>query len=461
MRANRLGVFFLIGVVIAFTAAPTSADDKPNIIFVLSDDVGLGNISCYNGQFKTPNIDALATSGTRFEHCYANPLCGPSRATCLTGRYVFRTGMLTNGAASVAAMDPKKEIMLPNVLKPAGYVTAHTGKWSQLPLQPGDWGFDEYLRFAGSGKYWASQDEKYTLNGQQKALGDKYLPDVMHEFVVDFMTRHKDRPFYIHYAMSHMHNQMLRTPDSKPESKNKKDFYPDNNAYMDKLVGQLVGAIDKLGLREKTLIVFTGDNGTAGNSAKAKVDGRELSGAKGSMLEGGSRVPLIVNWKGVTPAGKVLKDLTDFTDFLPTFAEVAGAKLPEGVKIDGKSFAPQVKGQAGQPREWVYVQLGSDRYVRNERWKLTGDGALFDLKEAPFNEIPVAANTDDAEAKAGRTKLVAVLDGLKAEDTGAPAPKKKKKKNKLNPTPEAAKTPAQPPVQLDIPPREVADPSGK
>ena len=318
--------------------------------------------------------------------------------------------------------------MLPKVLKPAGYVTASIGKWDQLPLQPGEWGFDEYLRFEGSGKYWSSQVRTYVQSSETKMLGERYLPDVMHEFLTDFITRHKDQPFYIHYAMSHMHAPILRTPESGTE---RKAFYADNNAYMDKLVGQLVAVLEKLGLRERTLLVFVGDNGTATNGAEAAtVDGRAISGMKGTMLEGGSRVPLIVNWPGTTPAGKFVKDLTDFTDFMPTFAELAGAKLP-AVKIDGRSFAPQIKGQPGTPREWVYVQLAGDRYVRDARWKLTNDGKLFDLKEAPFKELPVAADTTDADAKASREKLQAVLADLKSQDkiTGDTPPRKKKQKD--------------------------------
>ena len=426
MKTKSLLILALVALVALFCGQSSSAESaaKPNIIFILSDDVGLGNISCYGGAFKTPNIDALAKGGTRFEYCYANPVCGPSRATCLTGRYVFRTGMLTNGYTNKMRRD---EIMLPKVLKPAGYVTASVGKWDQLPLQPSEWGFDEYLRFEGSGKYWSSQVLTYVRNSETKFLGDKYLPDVMHEFLVDFMTRHKDQPFYIHYPMSQMHAQILRTPDSAP---GKRDFYADNNAYMDKLVGQLVGALEKFGLREKTLLVFVGDNGTGEpGAAAATVDGRAISGQKGTMLEGGSRVPLIVNWPGTTPAGRLVKDLTDFTDFMPTFAELAGAKLP-GVKIDGRSFAAQIKGQPGTPREWVYVQLAGARYVRDARWKLTGTGEFFDLKEAPFKELAVVADTSDPGAKAGRERLQVVLADLKSQDTitGDTPPRKKKAK---------------------------------
>ena len=201
--------------------------------------------------------------------------------------------------------------------------------------------------------------------------------------------------------------QRVATPDTPADGKN---LYADNIAYMDKLVGKVVAELDRLDLRERTLIVFSVDNGTPGS--KATVGGKKILGAKGSMLEGGSRVPLIAHWKGTTPAGKVSKDMVDFSDMFPTFVEVAGAKPPEGVKIDGRSFAPQLRGQPGKPREWVFVQLGENRYVRDARWKLTGKDQLFDLKDAPFQEI--AADDKDADAGAARKRLKAVLDDLQA-----------------------------------------------
>ena len=411
---------------------------KPNIIFILSDDVGLGNISCCGAdKFKTPCIDGMAKTGTRFEYCFSTPLCGPSRSEILTGRYPFRTGMTDNNTGAV--MKPANETMIPKILKPAGYVTAQVGKWNQLPLQPGDWGFDEYLRFQGSGVYWAEAEGgqkkqkakkkrgSYTVNGQEKEIPEgKYVPDMMHDFLVDFITRHKDQPFYVHYAMSHVHGKIMPTPDSAPDSK---DHYADNIAYMDKLVGKLVAELDRLKLREKTLLIFTGDNGTARQEAdRSSIDGRRLSGQKGTMLEGGSRVPLVANWPGTTPAGKVSQDLTDFSDFFPTFAELAGAELPEGVTLDGRSLAPQLKGQPGQPREWVYVELNGKRYVRTARWKLTGTGELFDMKEAPFKEIAVPADTTDAEAVATRKHLQEILTGLVGATPPQESPRKRKSK---------------------------------
>jgi len=412
-------------VALSLPAWATAAEKikKPNIIFILSDDVGIGNIGCYGSdQFKTPRIDALAKGGTRFDRCFAEPLCGPSRCEILTGRYPFRTGMIGNQHGSL--IKPENEVMMPKMLKPAGYVTAQIGKWSQLPLEPGDWGFDEYLRFPGSGRYWREQTATYMLNGQQKDLPEgKYLPDIMHDFLVDFMTRHRDKPFYVHYAMSHIHGPIVRTPDSAPDSA---DLYADNVAYMDKLVGKLVAELERLKLREKTLIIFVGDNGTApGWADRATIHGKRLSGQKGTLLEGGSRVPMIVSWPGTTPAGKTRKDLVDFSDFYATFAALAGAKLPEGVTIDGRSFAPQVEGQTGKPREWVYVELTGGWYVRSERWKLTRSGELFDMKDAPFVEEPVPPDTKDAEAIAARKRLRAVLDKLdpaSGKQTVIPAP---------------------------------------
>ena len=412
-----------------FLQAAEDKGTKPNIIFILSDDVGLGDIGCYGSdRYKTPRIDELAKGGIRYDQCFAEPLCGPSRCESLTGRYPFRTGMISNQSGAVPR--PENEIMIPKVLKPAGYVTAAVGKWSQLQLEPSDWGFDEYLRFNGSGKYWAEQDPTYTLNGKKVDLPkDKYLPDVMHEFLADFITRHKDQPFYVHYAMSHVHGPILRTPDSTATS----DHYADNLSYMDKLVGRLMDELDKQKLRDKTLIVFVGDNGTApGHADNSTVNGKRLSGQKGTMQEGGSLVPMIVNWPGTTPAGKASNDLIDFSDYMPTFTALAGAKLPDDRPIDGHDFSPQIKGKKGNPREWVYVELTGRWYVRSQDWKLTRSGELFDMSEAPFVEKPVPADTTDPKAIEARKQLQAVLDKLNpaAGKQAVITPKQKKKKKK-------------------------------
>jgi arylsulfatase A len=396
----------------ADTPAPAS---KPNIILILSDDVGLPDVHCTGGHYSTPNIDALAQTGTRFQYCYATPLCGPSRCQLLTSRYPFRTGLINNN--SHQAIQPEREIMIPTMLKKAGYVTGSVGKWGQMSHGPGEWGFDEYLVFPGSGRYWRAQTPTYRVNGAVKDLpANTYLPNIMHQFIVDFIAHHKDQPFFLYYPMSHIHGPIVRTPDSKPGS-SPEQLYADNVQYMDKLVGQLVEEVDRQHLREKTLILFTGDNGTAHfGVAQGTVDGKPISGQKATMKEGGSRVPLIANWPGTTPAGQVCHDLTDFSDFFPTVAELAGASMPPGVTTDGHSFAPEILGHTATPRQWIYVELNGKRYVANQRWKLNNSGELFDLKNAPFAEQLIPPDTADPDAIAARKSLLATLENLVGPD---------------------------------------------
>jgi arylsulfatase A len=393
-------------------ASDLSAAQKPNIMFILADDLGINGLQCYGADnYKTPNIDKLARGGTRYLHAYTAPLCGPSRALIQTGRYAFRTGATNQDATGL--MKPSVETFMPKVLKTAGYYSASIGKWGQLPLGPAEFGFDEYLKFQGSGIYWNSQDKgkTYTVNGKVQALRDKeYMPDVMHTYLVDFLNRHKSDPFYVYYSMSHVHAEILPTPDSKPDSK---DLYADNIAYMDKLVGKLMAELERLKLRDNTLVIFVGDNGTGGGYAEqSTIGGKRLSGEKGSMLEGGANVPLIVNWPGRTPAGKVTSEMMDSTDFFPTFAELAGAKIPDGAVIDGRSFVPQIYGKKGNPRETIFIELARNWYVRDQNWKLNQAGELFDMKPAPFAEPLVPADTKDPAAIAARARLQAALDKL-------------------------------------------------
>jgi arylsulfatase A len=408
-------LLFLLFFVFLGHALPGQKTKKPNIIFILADDLGIGNISCYGSdQFKTPNIDKLASTGMRFTHGYTAPLCGPSRALILTGRQPFRTG--TTNQDRVGKLEPSKEICLPSVLKTAGYTSLMVGKWSQFPLQPSDFGFDQYMRFQASGKYWNTQqaNKSYTKNGEIVPLLDgEYLPDLMHNQVVDFISKNKNEPFFAYYSMSHIHGEILPTPDSKPDSK---DLYTDNINYMDKLVGKLVKALDSLKMRQNTIIVFMGDNGTAAEGvSRATVQGKKLSGKKGDMLECGSLVPWIVNWKGGGQSGKVINDLVDATDWMPTFAALAGAKLPENVILDGKSFAPQLKGEKGTPREWIFMELGNQWYVREDKWKLNRANELFDMRNAPFEEILIPADSKDEIAMSARTRLSAILKSIDPE----------------------------------------------
>ncbi len=434
--------------VLLFLLGETQAADKPNVIFILADDLGIGNVGCYGADnYRTPHIDKLAAEGTRFTQCFTAALCGPSRAMIMTGRYAFRNGSSNQDACMVM---PNKELQLGRVFKSAGYKTASIGKWGQLPDDPDESGFDDYLRFNGSGVYRNQKEgkaETYRVNGTEMKLADnEYMPDLMHEHMMKFIAEHKDKPFFVYYPMSSVHGDLLPTPDSVS---NTQDLMADNIAYMDKLVGKLVSELEALKLRQKTLIVFMGDNGTGkGQAERATIGGKVLSGMKGTMLECGGLVPMIANWPAKMPAGKVSADLIDSTDFLPTFAELSGGTLPVDTIFDGKSIAPQLRGEVGDPREWVFNQLAAMWYVRDTKWKLNEKGEFFDMSDAPFTEKLVKGDHP------ARTKLAAILAQLNpaggipdsGDGTGRHANKEKKKKVSDSKKPEMKPKSAETPV---------------
>ena len=422
-------------LLVAGSVLAATPSSKPNIIFILADDLGLDGVSCYGSDIHpTSQIDKLAASGTRFETCYAAPLCGPSRCALMSGRYAFRTGGIGNGSwrADGPGAKSKDEQPMAKLLKQAGYATCESGKWRQVGETPHDWGFDEYCTDpTAGGWYWQGS---YDKNGTQVSAPGSYNPDVIQKFSLDFIRRHAkgDQPFFLYYAMHLVHKPTLHTPISPP--KDGPERYQDNIAYMDKQVGELIAELDKLGIRNHTLVMFSGDNGTA-VGYPSPIHGRMINGAKASMWEGGSRVPLIASWPGTTPAGAVSKDIVNFTDMLSTFVELAGGQMPMDFKYDSRSIAPQLRGDMGNPREWAYVQLGANWFVREKGWKMNQAGELFDMSDAPFVEKPVAASADTEVSKAARARLTAVLAELnpangKTDGNGGGKSNKKPKKAK-------------------------------
>ena len=428
----------LFAVFSACLSSLFGASAKPNIVYILADDLGFAELGC-NGsdRYKTPNIDALANSGVRFTRFYTVPLCGPSRAMILTGRYGFRSGAVTQDACkTIIRTGEKAEVMIPTVLKKAGYASALIGKWGQLTPSgdPSDWGFDHELYYKGSGMYWNSTVAKpmseggevrgdpdtYVLDGKTiKVKDEEYIPDLLHKDATAWMEAQKGRPFFLYYSLSQVHGEILPTPDSAPapkgESNNQRAqrLLADNIAYMDKLVGKLVAELDRLKLRENTLIVFMGDNGSTKSAAvDATIGGRRIEGEKGSMKEGGGLVPFFATWPGVMASGKVNANVADASDLLPTFAEIAGAPMPTGRVIDGRSLVSQLKGDTKSPRTWAFCQLSNNYYVREAGWKLDQSGTLYDMKDAPFKEVAVAVDTKDEAAVAARARLSAALTGL-------------------------------------------------
>ncbi len=473
---RSLSILSVLSFVAPFVqgAEATAAAKKPNIVFILADDLGFAELSCNGGEaYKTPNIDALAKGGIRFNHFYTIPLCGPSRALILTGRYGFRTHAISqDGSGMMIREGQNAEVMTPTVLKKVGYKTAMIGKWGQI-LPCGDatqWGFDHVLSFKASGIYWnvnkcaelikssKIEGEKgseggvrakpgpYNIDEKNLTLADnEYMPDLMEKNAFEFLNTNKDKPFFLYYSLSHVHAQILPTPDSKPlpddadAAKRMALTYNDNIQYMDKLVGNLVAELERLKLRENTLIVFMGDNGTAkAQSDRATINGKRLIGSKGTMFEGGALVPFIANWPGVTPADKLNENILDSSDLLPTFAEITGAPLPENRIIDGKSLLPQLKGETKPQRTWSFIELGGSWYVREAGWKLNEKGELFDMKEAPFNEILIPADSKDAAAIAARERLSKILAdlnpaaGFTADGSGRGGDKEAKKAKKAD-----------------------------
>jgi len=361
---------------------PVAPGKRPaNIIFILADDLSFGALKCYGADRDpgpTPTLDALSAGGVRFTRCHTVPWCGPSRCQLLTGNYPFRTGYVGNSIPHNAT--PEKFPAIARCLKDAGYATGMVRKWHGLKPGPAGWGFDEHLQSPRvEGVYWLTPKDSYTVNGKKVSPKERvFYADVMHEFAEDFITRHKDQPFFLYYPMHYPHvgPGLKETPGNTTPI-----------ATMDRMVGKLVAVLERLKLRQDTLLIFAGDNG--GGIGVSTIGSRKVLGTKTDLQEGGCTVPFIANWPGTVPAGKVNTDLADFVDMLPTFVELAGGKLPAGKTLDGVSIAPQLRGEKGHPKGWAFTQICNHWFVRDDRWKLTSAGELLDVSDGLFVEKPL------------------------------------------------------------------------
>ena len=407
---------------------------KPNIVIVLADDLGVECLSTYGGtSLKTPNIDKLATLGMRFTRCFSNPYCSPSRASLLTGRYPFKNGLTT-----VLDTRDKEEIYLhpdqpsfARQLKQAGYATELVGKWHMSlehrhnPIN--ELGFDQYQTWrifddqgAKTTRYWTP----YLLrNGTVIAdqIKDRYGPDVDLEFYLDFIKTmaEKKKPFLAYYATCLPHFPWEPTPDSKEQGyrervighKGDPKFFPDMVAYLDKQIGRIMQTLEEQGIMDNTVVIFLADNGTDKDLTNTWGEGKRIQGGKGTMTDRGTHVPLIVRWPGKIKAGSTCEDLIDFSDVFPTLCELTGSDLPEQ-EINGRSFAPQLFGKTGHPREWVHIQHEGARQVRDSDYMLDNKNQLRRVVE--MWEKPGKANENKNPEKevAERRSLQAVFDAL-------------------------------------------------
>ncbi len=417
----------------ATVAGAASAQQRrrsPNILFLMSDDLGASEVGCYgNREVKTPNIDRLAGQGVRFETCYATPLCSPTRVLLMTGRYGFRTGF-TNFIGRVTTRKMRlqeDELTFADMLKAHGYATGLAGKWqlgliSLHPTMIHDSGFDEYYSWSWTR---GGQPKGSPAEGQERqrywhpaiVSNGKYVPttpeqygeDLYSDWLIDFMKRHRDRPFLAYYPMCLIHEPWDPTPDLRKAGAKTEGGMLHNIEYMDHVAGKVLAALERLGLAENTIVFFCGDNGTG-------------KAGKGSVIEKGVRVPMIVRGPGIRK-GVVSRDLIDFSDVLPTMAELTGAKIPQG-EHDGTSFAPELQGRPGKRREWIFSYLGYERMLRDKRYLLEGDGKLYDCGESRdgsgYRDIS-AEQTE--EAKAVRKRFAEWLAKLPAPAKEAPGMK--------------------------------------
>ncbi|MFH1613978.1 MAG: sulfatase-like hydrolase/transferase [Planctomycetota bacterium] len=432
-------------------AADDKSTKKPNIILIMADDLGYECMGA-NGStsYKTPVFDRLSCKGMRFEHCYAQPLCTPTRVKIMTGisnvRNYERFGLL-----------PRDETTFAQLFKKAGYATCVVGKWQlgQQPDYPQHFGFDEsclWQHMRGS-RDKDGHDTRYAgptleINGKPMKFPGRYGPDVVSDFACDFMEKHKNEPFLVYYPMILVHCPFCPTPDSQHWDSNSNGslqykgdpkYFGEMVTYMDKLIGKVVDKVRQLGLADNTLILFLSDNGTDG-PVVSQMGNKAVPGEKGNHSDNGTRVPLVAYCPGLIPEGKVCSDIVDVSDFLPTICEAAGIEVPAKLKIDGHSFMPQLRGKKGMPREWIYMwyneaggMTAKFEFARNQKYKLFRSGQFLDMTDGYAPKVLDVNNLSDEQHQV-HVMLLGALDRYKdtrpakfARDQKKPVAQKKKK----------------------------------
>lgn len=345
----------------------------PNIVIILADDLGYGDLGCYgHPKFRTPRIDQLAKEGVRLTQFNTPaPFCAPTRAALLTGRYPFRCGMVANPAPDAtpevdALALPAKEVTLAQRLKGAGYATALVGKWHlghHAGSLPTDRGFDEYLGIP----YSNDMRPAHLLEGSKVVeypVVQATLTRRLSQRSADFIRRSAGRPFFLLYAEPMPHKPLAASEENYRRSG--AGLYGDVMLELDAAVGRVLDALKEAGVADNTLVFFTSDNGPwFGGSTGG------LRGMKAAQWEGGYRVPMIARWPGHIPSGGVSDGLGITMDLFVTALKAAGVALPEERVHDGRDLLPMLRGEAASPHEFVFGHQGPRlSCVRDARWKL-------------------------------------------------------------------------------------------
>jgi len=378
----------------------TEAESPPNIVLILADDIGVETINAYGGEYVTPHINSLAENGVRFDQGHATPVCTTTRTRLLAGTYNFKH------YDAFGHLNPDL-YMLTRFIKDSGYASVVVGKWQLAGNMeyggkgtfPWDAGFDEHLvwqlkRNLKGSRYW---QPTLTENGLTKTYcKDDFAPTLFKDYVLDFIDRKKDEPFFVYYNSVLAHDPWTTTPDSL-EAKNPKEKFAGMMGYLDKMVGEVLAKLEAHDLTENTIIWFIGDNGTHPQITSLR-HGKPIIGGKWITKTSGTHVPYILQWKGSLPQGVVRDDLVEVLDVYPTLASAVG-KNPR-IELDGIDLLPYARGNINRTRNWIFMhydpQWGSDyfntfmpaaRFIFDQNWKYYGDGRFYNTSKDPLEKV--------------------------------------------------------------------------
>jgi arylsulfatase A-like enzyme len=415
----------LVAFALVSGAATVSAQTRPNVVLIMMDDVGYGDYGSYGApDIRTPNVDRLAREGARFTDFYAAPSCTPTRVALISGRYQQRVGLevpLSNSPAGGRGLAATGR-SLPQLLKNNGYATGLIGKWhlGYLPeFHPNTHGFDYFFGFlSGLIDYYqhTGPDGNHDLyENREPAHVEGYSTDLFTDRAVRFIEQHAKEPFFLEvaYNAAHWPFQVPGKPSVAPgrgrfvqpqdENTSTRADYVAILERADQGVGRILAALEDLGLARNTLVVFTNDNGGEWLSRNAPLFHR-----KETVWEGGIRVPLLMRWPGLIPAGRVERQVGMVFDLTATILAAAGATVPAETRLDGINLLPMVKGQSPAVERTLFWRVATAAPVRNQRavrqgdWKVfveAGKVFVFNLRDDPGERNDLAKERQDVARK--------------------------------------------------------------
>ena len=379
----------------------------PNVVIILTDDQGWGDLSLHgNTNIETLNIDALARSGAVFKHFYVSPVCSPTRAEILTGRYNFRGGVRsTSEGGERLDLD---EVTVAEIFKKAGYATAAYGKWHngmQAPYHPNARGFDDYYGFASG--HWGNYFSPMLEHNGKIVKGEGFIIDDFTNYGLQFMEKHQDEPFFLYLPYNTPHGPM-QVPDrwwNKFENKTLEMLHSDPEMEdeqftkaalamcenIDWNVGRVTSKLKELGLAENTIMIYLSDNGP--NSWRWNGG---MKGRKGSTDEGGVRSPMFMAWPGSIMPGKKIETIAAGIDILPTLLDLAGIQYNQQKPLDGKSLKPLLLQYNPQWADRFIVNYWKGKVsIRSDQYRLGAQGQLFDMVDDPGQQQNIAETKPD------------------------------------------------------------------